>query len=177
MDDQPNPYESPRTESRLVEPPEPPQPHPSDGWKFILLGVTILCGFASFFPWLAAILAFISAPVFVRYFVLKRQSAGGVSPAPGTIVAGMTGAVGLGFGIVAASAGAFLGVCSTSTWTLGLGFMSIYQGENGYGALFAAFVCGMILGAVACLVTGTWLFQRIWHKQARDTNPNSRQGP
>ncbi len=165
MDDQPNPYESPQTESRLVPPPGPPEPHPRDGWKFILLAVAMLCGVASFMPWLAIILAFISAPVFVRYFLIRRQAEGGSPPAPGTVVAGMTGAIGLGFGILAASAGAFLGVCSAGTWTLALAFLSNFQ-NAGYDSLSVAFVCGILMGLGAFIVTLVWLPARIWPRNS-----------
>lgn len=165
MDDQPNPYESPRTESRLEEPPELLHPYPGDGWKFVLLGVAILCGLVSFLPWLAAILAFISAPVFVRYFVLKRQAAGGVPPTAGSVVAGMTGAVGLAFGIVAASAGAFLGTCSVIAWPTGIVLSAAFQRGYERGILLAM-VCGVLVGGVMFFVVGNWLVKRVWPKRA-----------
>jgi hypothetical protein len=165
MDDQPNPYESPQTESRLMPPSGSNAPPPRDGWKFILLAVAIVCGLASFLPWLAVILGFISSPVFVRYFLIRRQAEGGAPPAPGTVAAGMTGAIGLGFGILAASAGAFLGVCSAGTWTLTFAFVSAFRRE-GYESLMIAFVCGIVLGLGALIFTLVWLPGRIWPRKS-----------
>jgi hypothetical protein len=166
MDDQPNPYESPRTESRLVSPSDQPMPHPRDGWKFILLAVAILCGLASVMPWLAIILAFISAPVFVRYFLLRRQAEGGAPPAAGTVIAGMTGAIGLGFGILAAAAGTFLGACSATTWTLVFTLSPFFPGRM-YDPLGIAFMFGILLGIGAFIITLVWLPMRIWPRSSR----------
>ena len=130
-----------------------------------MLAVALVCGLASFMPWLAIILAFISAPVFVRYFLIRRQAEGGSPPAPGTIVVGMTGAIGLGFGILAASAGAFLGVCSAGTWTLAFAYLSIFQNE-GYEALSVAFVCGILMGLGAFVFTLVWLPGRVWPRKS-----------
>jgi hypothetical protein len=165
MDDQPNPYESPQTESRIVPPSGSNATPPRDGWKFILLAVAIVCGLASFLPWLAVILGIISSPVFVRYFLIRRQAEGSAPPTPGTVVAGMTGAIGLGIGILAASAGALLGVCSATVWS-GVGlFAFVGQGDQVYQAAAVAFVCGIVLGLGAFILTLVWLPERVWPRK------------
>lgn len=165
MDDQPNPYESPRTESRLEEAPRAPTLQTGDGWKFVALGVAILCGLVSFVPWLAAIIAVLSAPVFIRYFVLRRQAAGEPGPSAGTIISGVTGSIGLAMGIVAASAGSFLGVCSVTTWSSAMVFAPPF-GQEFMRGIMLAFYLGLALGGAAFILAGSWLIWRLWPSRA-----------
>jgi hypothetical protein len=166
MDDQPNPYESPRTESPMELPAEATGAHPRDGWKFVLLGIAIAFGFVSFFPWAAAILAFLSAPVFIRFFVLRQKSADGARLAPDTVFAGVSGAVGLTLGIIAASLGAFLGVCTVTSYTIAFA-LTPTLGEHYYHAIPPAFYLGLALGSSVLVVCLIWLVRRLWPRVSR----------
>jgi hypothetical protein len=158
MDDQPNPYESPKTESRAERPAELPRAQPSDGWKFGLLGIAIVFGFVSFYPWLAAIFSILSAPVFIRYFLMRQRSALDAPPSPDTIFAGISGAVGLALGIAAASMGAFLGVCTLTTYATGIAFAPALGRDYEPGI----FVLGIVVGAAVLVVAGVWMVRRLW---------------
>ena len=167
MADQPNPYESPRTESRMELPIAAPMLQERDGWKFVVLGIAILGGLVSFVPWLAVIFAVVSAPVFIRYALLRRQAASGKATDPGTIVAAMTGMVGLSFAIAAASAGAFLGVCTLTAYPTAFVFSNAFGREYQRG-LYLALQVSAILGGAAFVLTVWWLPWRLWPQRSRE---------
>ena len=128
----------------------------------VLLAGAIACGLVSFFPWSAAILAAISSPIFIRYYVLRRQVAGGDSPAPGTIIAGLTGAIGLGLGIMAAAAGTLLGTCSVTAWSVAFSLPD----DVGYETVIPAVAtAGVVVGVACAALAITWLFRRLWPRE------------
>src|SRR5262245_48354459 len=106
MADDLNPYESPPPVGEYTPPANPP---PRELGKFVLLGIVILCGLVSFYPWLAAIFAAVSAPVFLRHAVTAhRFDQTGTPQAIARKGAVAFGMLGMAISIFAASAGAFL---------------------------------------------------------------------
>jgi hypothetical protein len=120
--------------------------------------------------WYSSARRFLSASFFSGD---ERRAAGGAPPTPGTIVAGMTGAVGLAFGIVAASAGAFLGTGSVIAWPTGIVFSAAFQRGYERGILLAM-ICGALVGGVIFFVVGIWLVKRVWPKRQVDPIHDSR---
>src|SRR5262245_49558943 len=112
MNDQPNPYESPRTDGHLAQPPQRPYGKRRDVWLMVLLGLAIFCGVASLVPWLGIIFAVASSPIFIRYYILSKRCSKGMSPDLESKLAGVIGGGGLVVGTLAAAAGTCLGTCS-----------------------------------------------------------------
>jgi uncharacterized membrane protein YfcA len=166
MDDQPNPYESPKIEATKTTVGDTPALSKADDWKFALLAGAILLGVLSIFPWLGAIFAAASSPIFLRYFQLRRNTSEHDQAEPSRWIALATGTMGLGIGIAAASAGAFFGVCSGTGWTVGLPLATAARYDI---AIVAATICGIVAGLAASVVTLVWLPRRIWRRHSRQS--------
>jgi hypothetical protein len=159
MDDQPNPYEPPQEECPPA--PMPYAPVQNDGWKFVVLGIVILCGLASYMPGFAFLFAVLSSPVFIRYAIQVQRRKTGWIPHYSAI-AEFLGGAGLVLGILAALAGAFLGSCTVATWSA-IFTSDIILGPSGYERdLQIALPIGVVVGAIAFLTSAIWLARRSW---------------
>ncbi len=160
-----NPYQSPEAESpsTLRKAALPPS---HEGWKYILLAVTILGGLASFVPWLAAIFLILSAPLFIRYALRARRTLRpGENASLPVHLAGGLGAIGIGLSVLAASAGACLGTCTIFGWGTQLTGIAAVIGDVLFPDVYLADVGvslygGGTIGLIVFIITAIWLFQR-----------------
>ncbi len=159
MDDQPNPYKPPLNEC----PPAnlPYAPVQNDGWKFVLLGIVILCGLASYVPGIALIIVVLSSPVFIRYALqVQRRKTAWIPDY--SAAAELVGGAGLVLGILAALAGTFLGSCTVAAWSAIIS-TDLILGPSGYERdLQIAFPIGLVAGAIAFITTAIWFARRSW---------------
>lgn len=159
-----NPYESPRVPA---EPIERPAKVNREGWKITLLVIAVLLGFISVVPWLAAIFAFLSAPIFLRFYLTESRMPPSMRGSPWVAQgAGVFGSIFLVGNILAAAAGAFLGTCTASMYAIAIpaAVMAENAGsaERFYSTMESGIFLAIAVGVVAFVLSSIWLLRRPW---------------
>ena len=160
MDEQPNPYEPPQVPAESGRTAGVNAAPKAGGWWFLGLAVVTLCGLFSFVPGLALLFLSLSAPVYIRYANAFQSEEELATKKPLSLIMRVLATIAFVVGVVAASAGAFLGTCTVTGWPVGLAATAAF---NHYepGIMYGS-IAGVACGTAAFILVCIWLVRRQW---------------